>query len=72
MAKPIYVTTQRTSKSFKALLLLSNVIQIFGIIGILAGLTNQDSGALAGGFYVLVAGIALHIFGRALVWWSHG
>ena len=69
MAKPIYVTTQRTSKSFKALLLIANIIQLFGAVVIIAGLTNQDSGAMGLGFSVLVGGIALHVFGRALIWW---
>jgi len=71
MAKPIYVTMQRTSKSFKALLLLSNVIQIFGVIIIVAGLTNQDSGAMSGGFSLLFGGVALHVCGRILVWWNN-
>ena len=71
MAKPIYVTTQRTSKKFKALLLLSNVIQIFGIIVIVAGLTEKDSGAMGAGFSMLFGGIALHVCGRILVWWNN-
>jgi hypothetical protein len=71
MAKPIYVTTQRTSKKFKALLLIANVIQLFGAIIIIAGLSNQDSAAAASGFSILVGGIALHVFGRVLIWWNN-
>lgn len=69
MAKPIYVTTQRTGKGFKALLLLANIIQIFGILGILAGLMNQNSDAMTAAFFILAVGIAIHVFGRVLIWW---
>ncbi|MCX2533886.1 hypothetical protein C9E85_00745 [Plesiomonas shigelloides] len=58
------VTTQRTSKPLKLMLLLSSLMIIISIL-MLIGAPS------ATGFTLLLVGLAGHVLSRVLIWWNH-
>ena len=68
------VEIERTSKKWKALMLLSGLGMIGGCSGVLAGATAQEpNGALVaiGGGLALLA-LLVFVFAKIMAWWYHG
>lgn len=58
------ITIQRTSRPLKGLLLLANLVQLFGFIMILGSQPGM-------GMSFIGIGIAVHVITRCLIWWFH-
>ncbi len=59
------VTTQQTSKPFKAVQLVGVLLMLGGVVACSVG----ESGPSAGMWLI---GLFLYIAGRASAWWNHG
>jgi hypothetical protein len=59
------VTTQQTSKTYKA-------IQLAGALCLIVGVVSCSSGAPEKSGILFLVGICLYVGGRLGAWWNHG
>ena len=58
-------TIERTSKTYKGMLVVGWALGAAGVIGIFGG----QSGA---GFATFIFGVATYLLGKVLAWWNNG
>ena len=58
-------TIERTSKTYKGMLVIGWTLGAAGVIGIFSG---QPTGGLA----AFVSGVAIYTLGKMLAWWNNG
>lgn len=71
-AKPLVV--ELTSKKYKGIILLGNVLFIFAVFLFFLSLSGSIDPLAGIGFALMIGGIGLviGIFGRFLAWWNNG
>ena len=63
-------TIEKTSKSWKALMLLAGLIMLGGCAATFAG--HGDEHVMKGGALVFGVGLLLMIYSKIGAWWHHG